>query len=282
MTSRIAFQLGPLTIYWYGVFVALGFLGGMILMQYLARRQGYAAEKIPDIVVAALLGGLVGARLFFVVSNWDHFKQYPGEIIRIDHGGLVFYGGFFGAATALLVFCRIAKLDAWRIADLTAFGLPLGQAFGRIGCFINGCCFGKPTDSLLAITYHVPPHESVFQTQAEQHLINADMLVKLGKEGGGFVCLPVSPVQLYLALANLAILGLLLALLGRRRQWPPGLYFALFLALYAVARFSLEFLRGDYLHLHHGLTIAQVICLLLMPIALGLIWLRRPRRMAPA
>jgi phosphatidylglycerol:prolipoprotein diacylglycerol transferase len=155
----------------------------------------------------------------------------------------------------------------------------VGQAFGRIGCLINGCCFGKPGHGPLDVTYHAPPHDSVLQIQAQQGLLSPESLVR---EGGVVQCLPVAPVQLYLSLANAAIVGILLwVLLRRRPQWAPGRYFALFLVLYAIARGSLEFLRGDYLHLHRGLTIAQVICLGLLPVGLVLFWLRRTRR-APA
>ncbi len=274
MSDRTALALGSLEIRWYGVFVALGFIAGMLLMQWRARKTNYAVGQIPDLVVLAIVGGLLGARLFYVITFWSYFRQHPGQIIRIDQGGLVFYGGFFCAALTLVIYCRMRKLDPWRIADIVAFGLPVGQAFGRIGCFINGCCFGRPIGGPLGVTYLKPPHDIIFEIQLAKgqiHPGNIDQLIHPGSTVHS--CLPVAPVQLSQGLTNLLVFGIILWLSTKVKR--PGLLFAAYLVFYAIGRFLNEFNRGDYEHLRAGLTNAQVICLILLPVGIIMYLYRR-------
>lgn len=278
MSDRIAFELGSLTVYWYGVFVALGFMIGLFVMQWRARQIGFPRERVFDIVFAAMVGGIIGARLFYVVINWSHFRVRLLEIVMIQKGGLVFYGGFIGAALAILFICRKHKLDPWQVADLTALGVPTGQAFGRIGCLINGCCFGQPTQGLLGITYHNPPHETVWYIQQEKGLLTPDMADQLSLGNGHFHCLPVVPVQAYQSLTNVAILIFLIIMAPRIKH--RGRLFSLFLMLYGIGRFLNEFNRGDYLERYAGLTIAQVICLFVVPAGIAL-WIWAGKRQTP-
>ncbi len=265
MSQRIAFSLGPITIYWYGVFVALGFIAALLVMQWRAGKASFARERIADLVVAAMIGGIVGARLFYVAINWSYFARNPLEIVMVQHGGLVFYGGFIGATLAVLLLCRKRQHDPWVVADLMAIGVPLGQTLGRIGCLINGCCFGKPTGSWFHVTYIAPPHNLVHDIQVENGVIDAHE-----------ACLPVFPVQLVQSLINLSIVIVLLVVARRLKR--PGQLFGLFLVLYAVGRFVNEFNRGDYISYYFGVfTIAQVICLLLLPVGVGIMVYRRPR-----
>lgn len=232
----IAFQLGPITVHWFGVCIALAFLAGMWTATKRAPLAGIFGEKIADLVVPwLLLGGIVGARVMFIVTYWpEEFAGKPiWEIFMIQRGGLVFYGGLLGASFAVILFARLKKLSLWKLADILAPSIALGSMFGRIGCLMNGCCFGRACTMPWAIRF---PQLHVTQG------------------------LPVHPTEIYDALLNLALyLGL--AWWFRHRRKFDGQIFAIYLMCYAVTRSTVEMFRGDYseAHLHSGLTPAHLL-----------------------
>jgi len=247
----VAFQIGPLTVRWYGICVALGFLAGFGVVHWRAPRKGIPRDVASDVVFWTMVGGILGARLWYVLMNLPDFLGRPLEIIRIDHGGLVFYGGFAGAVAAAALVCRVRHISPTAVADLVAPGLPLGHALGRIGCFLNGCCFGHPWDGAGGVTY-------------------APETGALG---------PLFPIQLVASLMNLVLVGVLL--LAEPRLKHPGQLLALYVALYAFARFWVEFGRGDY-RLHVGLlTPGQLVCAVLFPVG-AVVFLALRQRGSPA
>lgn len=253
-----AFHIGPLTIRWYGIFVALGFLAGFLLASYRARRRGIPVEAMSDLLFWTMLSGILGARALYVAQNWSEFAANPAEIIRIDHGGLVFYGGFAAALLAVVALCRIRKFPLFVVGDILAPVVPLGQAFGRIGCLLNGCCFGRVYDGCCAL--HYPAASGVGHVQSMQGLA-----VQAGQGA-----LPVFPIQALYSIMNLLTVAVLLA--AERRCGLRGRLFGLFMALYGGARFFLEFGRGDYLGRVGGLTPAQIVCLVVVPVGVCLMW----------
>lgn len=216
---KIAFQFGPLTIHWYGVMVALGFLAGLWTASRRAPRDGIHPERILDLGPWLIVGAIVGSRLLFVISYWDeYFARQPWyEMFMIQRGGLVFYGGLIGSFAAGVFYVKWRKLPFLKVADVMAPSIALGHAFGRIGCLMNGCCYGKPTQCFLAI--HFPADH----------------------ETGG---VGVHPTEIYESVLN-ALLYLGLAWLFRRKKFD-GQIFALYLLLYSVLRASVESFRGDY------------------------------------
>jgi phosphatidylglycerol:prolipoprotein diacylglycerol transferase len=232
----IAFQLGPITVHWFGVCIALAFLAGMWTATKRAPLAGIAGEHIADLVVPWLLiGGILGARIMFIMTYWkDEFVGKPWwEIFMIQRGGLVFYGGLIGASLAVIIFARIKKLSLWKLADILAPSIALGSMFGRIGCLMNGCCYGRACELPWAIRF------------PSSHYT------------GGH---PVHPTQIYDALLNLTLyLGLAWAF--RHRQKFDGQIFAIYLMCYAITRSTVELFRGDYsdAHLHNGLTPAHLL-----------------------
>jgi len=261
--NPIAIELGPLQIRWYGVFVALGFLAALTLLVRRAAKSGFGKENAADLALVAMVGGIVGARVLYVLQNLAYFRTRPLiEVVRVDHGGLVFYGGFIGACAAVAVFAKMRKRSPGEIADLAAPVLPLGHAIGRIGCFINGCCFGMPWAGTCAVRYPNvikaagrTMESDVFHVQSQKGVL----------EHGS--CAPVFPVQLLATFLNVVICVVLL--LVEKRMKRRGQLFGVYMILYAAARFVVEFFRGDYLHSVLGLTPAQVVCLGLAPVGIA-------------
>lgn len=245
----IAFTLGSLTIRWYGVMVALGFLAGFWTAGRRARLVGIPGEKVQDAGIWLILGTLIGARALYVATYWkDEFARQPfSEIFMVQHGGLVYYGGFIGAVTAGIVYTRVTRIPLWSFADVLAPSIALGYAFGRIGCLLNGCCYGKVCSLPWAI--HYPHGSDPFRTQVERQLLDP----------AASESLPVHPTQVYDSLLSLAFYAGL-AWLFRRKKFD-GQVFAAYLIGYAVLRSIVESFRGDYPpdHIHGWATPAQLV-----------------------
>ena len=257
----IAFQLGPITIHWYGVMIALAFLAGLWTATRRARRENISAEKIADVTLWLMVGAIAGARFVYVTTYWrEEFASQPlSEIFKIYHGGLVFYGGFIGAAIAGFIYIRWKKMPLWKTVDVLAPSVALGSVFGRIGCLLNGCCYGRPTDLPWGLTFTNPQAHDLSGTP-------------LG--------IPLHPTEIYDALLNLVLYGFL-AWLFRRKKFD-GEIFSTYLICYAVTRSSVEYFRGDYsnLHYHLGLTPAQWISvpIFVAGLALAIVLSRRGQK----
>lgn len=239
--------IGGRTIYWYGVMMALAFMSGIMLWRHLGQRTGRGKEFGSDLALWILLPGIVGARLLYVLANFPYYRAVPSEIWRIDQGGLIFYGGLLGGVLGAIVFSirRRERLPA--LLDFLVVALPLGHMFGRIGCFLNGCCYGIPVSG------------------NEGHVLHQAIAC------GGGVAMAGDPtpryaVQLFEAAGNLLIFLFLYALY--RRQPRPGLVIAAYFALYPGLRFGLEFLRGDDRWRSAGWTAAQWLSLSLIALAI--------------
>jgi phosphatidylglycerol:prolipoprotein diacylglycerol transferase len=252
---KVAFQLGGLTIYWYGVLLALGFLAGIWTASRRAPLAGIGRERVADLGPWLIVGAIVGARLLYVITYWkEDFAGHPfSEIFMIRKGGLVFYGGLFGAALAHILYCRLKRLPLWTMADILAPSVALGYFFGRLGCLMNGCCYGRACDLPWAIRF---------------------------PEGHDTWPQRVHPTQVYESLSGLILFGLL-AWAFRHRRFD-GQIFALYLMGNAVVRFGIEFFRADYevRHLGGWATQGHMIAILLMAAGVAMFEVRR--RLAPS
>lgn len=243
----ILFKIGSWTVYSYGVLVLAAFLAAYLFAQKKAARIGLPPSIVSDLFLVLFVTGILGARLFYVLQHWDDFR---GEFLRafmIHEGGLVWYGGFLTAACAGLVYAAFRKWPILKLADLTAPFLALGQSVGRLGCFLNGCCYGNETRYFWGVRF---PEDTMLR----------------------------HPVQLYEAGASFLIFAVLLLFYDRRSR-KDGSVIVLYLWLYASARFVVEFFRADQT-LTLGLSIPQwtSIFLLLGAALLGTALHRRPAR----
>ncbi len=215
-------HIGPLSLPTYGVLMATAFLLGLWVAARQARKEGLDPQQMTDLGIYALLGGLVGARLMLLAIEWKYFSEHPGEWWALLTSGGVFYGGFLGALPVALWYVRRHQLSYWRTADVLAPGVVIGQAIGRLGCFMAGCCYGMPAKVPWAVTFR-----------------NVDAQRAVGTP----LDVPLHPTQIYESLACLAIFGVLLWLAGRKRF--HGQIAVTYVVLYAAARFVIEFFRGD-------------------------------------
>jgi phosphatidylglycerol:prolipoprotein diacylglycerol transferase len=240
----VCFHIGERPIYWYGVMMALAFIAGMVNWWQLGRRAGRGWEFASDLGFWMMVSGIGGARLAYALSDWRYFAAHPAQILRVDQGGLIFYGGFIGALAAVIVIARRRRENPLALGDFVVTALPLGHALGRVGCFLNGCCYGRLSDG---------PWTVSLEGQARL------------------------PVQLYEVALNLLIFA---ELRRRYRQHPgrPGHVVAMYALLYSTFRFLLEFFRGDdRVRWWGGLSVAQYISLIIFGAGFLLWSCTRPR-----
>ena len=266
----VAIDIGSLKIHWYGILIAVGFLVGIWTAGRRGLRNGLDPQRTSDLAMWLLIGAIVGARVLHVISYWrEEFAGRPlWEIVAIWKGGLVFYGGLIGAALAGILFVKLKKLPFYKMADALAPSIALGSMFGRIGCLMTGCCFGRVCSLPWAIQF--PTGSLAWEQQEHLHQI-----------GPTDAALPVHPTQLYDSFANL-LLYLGLAWLYRRKKFD-GQVFAVFLIGYAVLRSTVEIFRGDYQagEIHAGLTPAQLVSVGIVATGIALLAFL-PRSAAPA
>ncbi len=250
----VLFSIGSFSLRWYGLMAAVGFILGLLLFQLNKKYAKLTGDQVSNITMLGMIAGVVGARIFYVIQNWSYYKQHPAAIIRVDQGGLVFYGGFILALILIVWYVRkICKCDVIRAFDALAPALAVAHAMGRIGCFFNGCCFGKPASCPWAVVY---PE-------------NTEPFIRYG-------AMALHPVQLYEAILNI-ILGAVLFVLVRKCK--RGVTMAVYILAYGLLRFVDEFFRGDHSDFVQGFTPAQVIGFGMIPagIILLIIFLRAPK-----
>lgn len=250
--SPIAFEIGSLQIRWYGIMAAIGFLIGSWLLERNRKYADLSKEQCQTLIMIALFAGIIGARIYFVIKEFDtRFRHDLSGIIRVDQGGLVFYGGFILAIIAIVIYIKKQHLHLWKVLDVFTPVIAAGHGAGRIGCYLNGCCYGKET--ILAWGVKHP-----------------------------FADAMVHPVQLLEAGENFLLCAVYFYLLRRIKK--PGVLTALYFIVYGTLRFLNEFLRGDneplakswrwlqnFPDFTHNFTEAQWIGLLLVPFGIGLL-----------
>ena len=235
-------ELGPLTVYSYGVLLAAAYLLALYYAVRRANRAGLDGDRVLDLGIAIIISALVGAKLLLLVVDFDYFRRNPAELWTLARSGGVFYGGLVLAFVVGMWYMRRNRMPVWATADAIAPGIALGHVVGRMGCVLAGCCYGKPTTLPWGITFS-----------------DAFAAANVGT--------PLHPTQLYDAAAELLIL-ILLVTTERRGRAYAGRTFWIYILLYAVSRFGIEFFRGDPRGFTMGWSTSQLISMGLVPLAI--------------
>lgn len=257
------FSIGGFEIKYYGVIIACGFLFGLIVSYYAAKKAGqFDPELVFDYLICMLIPSIVGARLYYVIFSWDYYKNHLDEIVNIRSGGLAIYGGIIAAVITLFIFCKIRKVSAFQFGDVAIKGLLVGQILGRWGNFFNREAFGGFTDNLFAMQI---PTDYFLQQGRLSEIIESglyDKVVYLTSGNQAVSYIQVHPTFLYESLWNLAVL--LLILWFTKRKTFDGELIALYAAGYGIGRFLIEGLRTDSLMLGStGIRVSQLLALIL-------------------
>ena len=226
-------RIGPFTLYAYGLMLALAVIAASFLAAREARQRGVAQADVYDLAFWVVLWGILGARVFYVFLDVDHYRQFPIEVLMLHKGGLAWQGSLLAGLAAGVLFIRRRKLPLVPLLDIVAPFIALGQAIGRVGCLLNGCCYGK------AVAWGL-----YFPVWGER----------------------LHPTQIYMSLGDLAVFIILRGLQERGGQ-PAGRLFILYLILSSLERFTVEFYRADTLVLWGGLTLFQYTCAAFIAIA---------------
>lgn len=211
------FSIGPLVIHGYGLMIALGFLACVVMAMYRAKKYKLESEAILDIALFGIIAGFVGSKLLYIIVEFPSFLKNPMQVLGSE--GFVVYGGIMAGVLAGVIYCRVKKLAFFKYFDLAAPSIALAQGFGRIGCFLAGCCYGRETDAWFGVTF---PEKSM-----------APAGVKL------------IPTQLLSSVGDFIIVIILLLFHNKKKSRRDGDVGALYMLLYGAGRFVIEFFRSD-------------------------------------
>ena len=236
------FTIGPFTVYSYGFMIAVGVFAAWLTAEYRAKKYRADTDQIFFLVLWCLVGGLLGAKLLFWITEWKEVAADPGFILRTMTDGFVVYGGIIGGIIAGWLYSRITKLNFLKYFDLMIPSVALAQGFGRIGCFLAGCCYGRETDAFWGVTFP----EGSFAPAG----------------------VPLIPTQLLSSAGDFLIMAVLL--IYSRHSKKTGNTGALYLLLYGIGRFLIEFLRSDDRGTVGMLSTSQFISIGIVLIAVGM------------
>lgn len=256
----------------FGVMMFAAFVTAGVILRKELEREGYNGEKAWDFVFMAVIGGIIGAKVYYVFLNFDRL-QAEGISFFLSRGGMVWYGGFLLAALLVLWEAHRSDIPVRKVMDFSAPALALAYAVGRVGCFLVGDDWGRPTDSWVGIRFPEGFPPTTVEAIENQFgiLVDPALVEKYGD------VVPVHPTQLYEVAMSTAIFFLLWSL--RKRDDKPGWLFALWLALAGVERFVVEIFRAKDDRFFGALTLAQMISLGL--VVVGVAWMQRLRKPVP-
>lgn len=247
----VAFNLGPLSVRWYGIIIAVGILLGYFVAQRALVKAGLHKDTLVDIIFYSALFGFIAARIYFVIFQWPYYAENPGEIIKIWHGGIAIHGGLIGGFIAGVIVCKVKNLNPFQIGDIVAPSIILAQGIGRWGNFMNHEAHGGPVSRAFLEQLHLP------------NFIIENMYIN-----GQYY----HPTFLYESIWDVA--GFII-LVNIRKHLKLGDTFFLYLTWYSIGRFFIEGLRTDSLMLTSNIRVAQLVSILLILISISLIVYRR-------
>jgi phosphatidylglycerol:prolipoprotein diacylglycerol transferase len=252
--NPIAIDLGPIQVHWYGLIIGFGVLLGLIIALRESERRGLDKEIFTDLILFAVPIAIICARIYYVIFQWEYYSQNPGDIIKIWNGGIAIHGALIGAVLTAIIFAKVKKVSFWKLVDIAAPSLLLGQAIGRWGNFMNQEAHGGEVTRSFLENMHLP-----------EFIINQMYI------NGTYY----HPTFLYESIWN--ILGVIILLSLRKVNLRRGELFLTYVIWYSIGRYFIEGLRTDSLMLTESLRIAQVISIVLVVVAIALVVYRRVR-----
>lgn len=269
------FHIGALNIYSYGVMVALAFITGIYLASKRAKQLNEDPQNILDLCLFIIIFSIIGARLTFVLTYWQYFQNNLIKIFYLQEGGLVFYGGMIFAVVTAVIFLKIKKLNIFKYLDILAPSLAFGHALGRIGCFLNGCCYGKIVwnDHLSCLGVKFPKVVELIKNadgSFVNEIIGSPPFLDHLHEGlvgaEAHESLPIYPTQLFSSGYNFMIF-LFLMYLFKKRSFNGQIWWS-YVFVYSICRFTVEFIRGDNPAILLGLTFSQILSVFMFILSL--------------
>ena len=251
---RILFHIGSYPIYSYGVMIVIAYFLGLWAVKRESERTGLNPADAENISFILIICGVIGARIWYVWEHWQDYAYTPFDIFKVWQGGLVFYGGLIGAVVGTYLYIKYKKIHFLKTGDAFAPGIALAIGVGRIGCFLNGCCYGKLTHSWIGVSYPATNSPPAYFQQLRDGLITQEAARSL----------PVIPTQIISTIDLLIIFGVLMYL--RRRKPFRGFLFYLLFTLYGIHRFFIDFFRyyeGNAEALKY-ITLSQLISLIII------------------
>jgi len=250
--NPIAFTLGPIQVHWYGIIIGCGLALALYLAIREGNKRGLPKETFADLMIWAIPIAIISARIYYVIFEWNYYAGHPGEIPKIWHGGIAIHGAIIGSVITTYFFTKSRKISFWKVADIAAPSLILGQAIGRWGNFMNQEAHGGPVSRAFLENLHLP-----------------DFIINQMYINGSYY----HPTFLYESIWD--ITGFLLLIVLRRVNLRRGEIFLSYLIWYSVGRYFIEGLRTDSLMLTEHLKMAQMISIVLVIVAVVILIFRR-------
>jgi len=248
------FSIGPITLHTYGLFVAMGFFVGLMITVRLGKAEDISPQQVMDMGFVIVLSAIIGSRVMYVLMNASYYTRAPLDILKIWQGGLVFSGGVIGVVLTMLWYIKRHGFPLGKIADLWAPAIAIGQGIGRIGCFMAGCCYGKPTDLKWGVVFTNP--------DSLAHPLNVSL----------------HPAQIYSSISGFVIFLVLLLLYSKKKF--EGQVFLWFLILHSTARLAIERFRGDDrgLLLGSNMSMTQLVAILILITSVAILIVVKSKR----
>ena len=255
--NPIALELGPISVRWYGIIIAVGILSGYFIAQEGVKRIGFDTDTLVDIIFWSAIFGFIMARLYFVVFQWPYYIQNPIEIPMIWNGGIAIHGGLIGGFVTGIIICKQKNINPFQIGDVIAPSMILGQGIGRWGNFMNHEAHGGPVSRTFLENLHIP-----------------DFIINNMYINGKYY----QPTFLYESIWD--ILGFVILIL-LRKHLRIGDTFCLYLIWYSIGRFFVEGMRTDSLMLTSDIRVAQLMSIILIIVGIVIMIIRRVKYNAP-
>ena len=238
------FKIGSITVHGYGLMIALGFLAAILYGMWQAKKNGLDDDKLYNLAICVLIFGWLGGKILFCIVDFKNFIQNP--LSTLGSEGFVVYGGIISGIITIVLFCKLNKIDTLKYFDVICAAVPINQGFGRIGCFLAGCCYGRETDSAIGVIFP------------------AGSMAPAGVK--------VLPTQIFSAIGNLLLFCVLFLAINNMgpfvKKLKKGMCVFIYLAGYSVGRFIIECFRNDVRGNVGALSTSQFISLIMLPLAI--------------